>query len=340
MENTTFKKALITGAGGFVGGRLALFLAKKGIEINAMHRPGSVLSSELTTHANIHSTPAELSDLNSLINASKDCDVIFHLAAYAQPWAKNIQTYYEVNVNGTINVLEAAKACNVKRIVVTATAGTFGPQVDDSLITEEIHQTLPPFTEYERTKKIANEKIQDYVATGMDIVTVSPTRIFGPGNLSASNSVTILLEKYMYHGFRFLPGDGRTTGNYAYIKDMVNGLYLAAIKGKSGENYILGGENLTYRELLTAFGKATGIKRKQFPVPLFMMLGAANTMQFLGDKFNIKPAITPPFIRKYMHTWATDISKAKRELGYSITPFHQAIKETANWIKKENANKN
>ena len=335
MANREIKKALITGAGGFVGGQLALFLADKGIEVNAMHRPGSKLRQALAKHPKINSTPANLLDLDSLVFASKDCDYVFHLAAYAQPWAKNMQTYYDVNVDGTINLIEAAKSNKVSRVIVTATAGTFGPQVDDSLITEEINQVLPPFTEYERTKQIANDKIAEYVAHGIDIVTVSPTRIFGPGNLSASNAVTKLLEKYMYNGFRFLPGDGRTSGNYAYIKDMINGHYLAAIKGKTGENYILGGENKTYIELMTVFGEVSGIKRSPVGIPLFIMLSAANVMQFMGDKFGVKPAVTPPFIRKYMHTWATDISKAKRELGYTVTPFKVAMQETANWVKAE-----
>ncbi len=335
MNNTDIKKVLITGAGGFVGGQLALFLADKGIEVNAMHRPGSMLKPELANHTKINSVTANLIDLESLVKASSNCAIIFHLAAYAQPWAKDMQTYYDINVGGTINVLEAAKANNVTRVVATATAGTFGPQIDDSLITEEIKQTLPPFTEYERTKQIANEKIQEYVKNGMDIVTVSPTRVFGPGNLSASNAVTKLLEDYMYKGFRFVPGDGRTAGNYAYISDIINGHYLAAINGKTGENYILGGENMTYRELLVAFGAATGIIRKPIAIPLTIMLGAANTMQFLGDKFGIKPKITPPFIRKYMHTWATDVSKAKNQLGYTVTPFKDAIKETADWINSQ-----
>lgn len=332
------KRVLITGAGGFVGGQLALFLADKDIEVNAMHRPGSKLSTRLNNHPKIHSTPANLIDLDSLILACKDCDHIFHLAAYAQPWAKDMSTYYDVNVGGTINVLTAAQTNKVKRIVITATAGTFGPQVDDSLITEEIKQVLPPFTEYERTKQIANEKIKDFLGKGMDIVTVSPTRIFGPGELSASNAVTKLLEKYMYNGFRYLPGDGTTSGNYAYIKDMINGHYLAAVHGKSGENYILGGENMTYKELLKIFGEVTNISRKPIGIPLSIMLVASKTMQFLGDNFGLKPAVTPPFIRKYMHSWATDISKAKNELGYTVTPFPIAIKETADWIKTKHTN--
>lgn len=335
MENREIKKALVTGAGGFVGGQLALFLANKGIEVNAMHRPGSTLKSTIANHPKINSAPANLLDLDSLISVSKGCDYVFHLAAYAQPWAKNMQTYYDVNVDGTINIIEAAKANKVTRIIVTATAGTFGPQVDDSLITEDINQVLPPFTEYERTKQIANEKIAEFVSQGVDIVTVSPTRIFGPGNLSASNAVTKLLEKYMYSGFRFLPGDGKTSGNYAFIKDMINGHYLAAIKGRSGENYILGGENMTYIELFSRFGEVTGIKRSPIAVPFFIMLSTANVMQFLGDKLGIEPAVTPPFIRKYTHTWATDISKAKRELGYTVTPFRTAVKVTADWIKQE-----
>lgn len=332
MENSKLKKVLITGAGGFVGGQLATFLTQKGIEVNAMHRPGSTLNPTLSNNPLIHSTPANLVDLESLVNASKDCDVIFHLAAYAQPWAKDMNIYYDVNVGGTINILEAAKANNVSRVVVTATAGTFGPQVDDSLITEKINQILPPFTEYERTKQIANDKVQEYVSEGMNIVTVSPTRVFGPGELSTSNAITRLLEKYIYKGISILPGDGRTTGNYAYIKDMINGHYLAAIKGKTGENYILGGENMTYRELMTSFGIASDIKRKSISLPLSIMLAASKVMQFLGNTFGITPVITPKFVKKYVHNWATDISKAKRDLGYTVTPFTIALKETTDWI--------
>lgn len=335
MELSQIKKALVTGAGGFVGGQLALYLAKKGIEVNAMHRPGTSLNSELSANPKIHSAPANLLDLESLVEASKECNLIFHLAAYAQPWAKNPQTYYDVNVGGTINLLEAAKANNVNRIVVTATAGTFGPQIDDSLITEEIKQILPPFSEYERTKLIANEKVREYVEKGMDIVIVSPTRVFGPGELSASNAVTKLLEKFMFNGFRFTPGDGSTTGNYAYVQDMINGHYLAALHGRTGENYILGGENLSYEEMLDVFGEVNNIKRSSIGVPIPIMLGASKVMQFLGDKFGITPAVTPPFIRKYTHNWSTDITKAKSELGYTVTPFKQAIAETAEWIKSK-----
>jgi farnesol dehydrogenase len=137
----------------------------------------------------------------------------------------------------------------------------------------------------------------------------------------------------MFNGFRFVPGNGSTTGNYAYVKDMINGHYLAALHGKIGENYILGGENLSYNEMLAAFGEVVKIPRKPIGVPFSLMLGTSKIMKFLGDKFGMTPPVTPPFIRKYTHNWSTDISKAKNDLGYTVTPFKQAVEETAEWLK-------
>lgn len=333
MDTISIKKALITGAGGFIGGQLALFLVNKGIHVNAMYRQGSTLSSTLMQHPNITPVPANLLDYHSLVQAGKGCDFVFHLAAYAQPWAKNKQTYYDINVTGTNNVLDAAKINGARRVVVTATAGTFGPQIDDSLINEDIQQIHPPFSEYERTKLISNRNVNTYINQGMDIVIVSPTRVFGPGELSASNAVTKILKRFIYGNYRFMPGNGNTIGNYAYIKDVINGHYLSAIKGRKGENYILGGENLSYREMLIIFGEVVNKKIKPNGIPIPIIMVVSKVMLFFGNTLGITPLITPPFVRKFTHKWATDISKAKNELGYTVTSFKEAIHETLDWIK-------
>ncbi len=327
------ERVFITGARGFVGQRLAAYLADKGIVVKAMHRPGSNLPEKLAGHKNIEPVAADITDENSLKGAMEGCDTVFHLAAFAKPWARDMQVFYRINVLGTENVMNAALESGVKRVVNTSSAGTFGPQVDQRPVTEDIEQVLPPFTEYERTKKIATEKAFAFNDKGMEVVAVSPTRVFGPGELSVSNSVTRIVWKYITGGFRFLPGNGKSIGNYVFVEDVVEGHYLAALNGRPGENYILGGDNLSYVEMFDRIARASGIRRKMIPVPLGLMMAAAGTMEFLANNFGIEPAITPPFIRKYMHNWGTDVSKAKNELNYSYKTFDESLRITIDWLK-------
>ncbi len=325
------KTILITGASGYVGGRLIQAIDPTKYRVIALYS-NTPLPKHLTKLPHVSPLQVNLTNPDQVKRALIGVDQVFHLAAYAKMWAKNPSTFYRVNVEGTQWLLDAAVMHGVERVVFTSTAGTFGPQTSSTPISENTQPTAPPFTEYERTKSLALDMAFSYTNT-LDVIAVSPTRVYGPGTMSQSNAVTHILERYRKGRFRFLPGNGKSIGNYAYVDDVVNGHLLALSKGKSGENYILGGENLSFVDLFTLMGEVTGNPRSVFPLPLPLLNASAQFMDWRATKFGMEPAILPEFVKKYMHHWETDISKAKRELGYEVTPALEALGITFNWIQ-------
>ncbi|MDR9399567.1 NAD-dependent epimerase/dehydratase family protein [Salibacter sp.] len=331
----TEKINFITGGRGYLGGNLATELTKRGEFVKLLNRPGSSVPDYLTTNPKIEIVSGDILDRESLSEHTKNVDAIYHLAAFAKPWAKDNATYFQVNVIGTTNVLEAAYHNEVKNIVITSSAGTFGPQKDEKLI-DESFSPQNHFTEYESTKQRSINESLKFIDRGLDIKFVSPTRVFGPGALSISNAVTRLIMQYWQGKFRFMPGDGYSTGNYAFINDVVDGHIAAQEKGKSGHNYILGGENISYREFFNYLAEQKGKSHKMIKLPIRLMVKVARGMELAAETTGKPPLITPGFAKKYMHNWGTDLSKAKNEIGYEVTPFKKALTETVNWLKAEN----
>lgn len=334
------KTILITGAGGYLGGELA----KKHIELEPDVRVKCMIHSGKAIHPVIESLPncewfhGDINHPETFEQQMEGVDEVYHLAAYARVWNRDFSVFERINVEGTRNVLEKAIEQKVKKVVVTSTAGTFGPQQDERLITEEINQPKEHFTEYERTKFKAYQMALKYTQQ-IPVVFVSPTRVFGPGALSVSNAVTKVIHKYAYTGFRFMPGDGEKMGNYVFIEDIVNGHILAMKHGRNGENYILGGENLSYRQMFDVIGEVNGRRKKMIGVPIDLLMLGARFMKFKADVFKQEPLILPTFARKYLHDWGTDVSKAVHELNYTFTPFKEGVKKTLKWMDESGLSK-
>ncbi len=188
-------------------------------------------------------------------------------------------------------------------------------------------------TDYETTKQECEHLCFEFCNKGLDVVIVNPPRVFGPGFLSKSNSVTLLIKKYIKGTWRIIPGTGKQIGNYAYIGDVVNGHILAMENGTPGEKYILGGTNISYNDFFELLAEVSGKKYKLFHLPFPIMLRVSKFELFMAETFGKPPLITPPWIKRYLQNRLLSSQKAVNELNYTITPLDEAIAKTIKWLK-------
>ena len=323
------KKIFVTGATGFIGQKLARRLADEGNQVVALIRTKA--KSKDLEHEKLSFVEGDLFNLTALEIGRRKAHQVYHLAAFASVWAKD-NTFAKVNINGTINILDTAKKMKVKKILVTSTAGVIGPAIDGP-VNEESQRKVDFFTDYERTKYESELKIKEYVSQGQHVVIVNPTRVYGPGPLNVSNSVTKLIKQYTEGKWKFIPGDGMSTGNYVYVEDVIEGHILAMEKGVAGERYLLGGEDASYYELFDKIAEVGGKKYKLYNIPLGILLVFGKIQLFLAETFGRPPLITPGWVRKYLYKWSVSSSKAQKELGYKFTPLSEGVQRTVDWIR-------
>jgi nucleoside-diphosphate-sugar epimerase len=324
----------VTGGTGFIGENLIKRLLQDGHTIHAIYR-----SEKKKNDLNLPQVKwfkGDITSVESLEKAMEGCQQAYHIAGYAVAWEEAPGYFHKYNVEGTRNVLEAALKKNIQKIVFTSTAGVYGPSLNNKIITEETQSAVPYFTGYEASKAEAEKLIQDFIqTTGLPVVIVNPTRVFGPGSLSQSNSVTLMINQYLEGKWHFIPGNGKAIGNYVFIDDVVNGLVLAMEKGKGGEKYIFGGENVSYNQFFDTVQKISNQKYLLIHVPVFLMNFIASCLIGLNKIFpRFIPPLTPAHVKKYTYNFEISCDKAIRELGYSITPFEEAIRKTVNFYKK------
>ena len=329
-------KVFITGATGFIGIHLAKTLAASGHTVHALYRSEKKLA-PLADITNIILFKGDITEPESLEKAMNGCEQVYHVAAFADVWAKDPSIIYKLNVEATKNIFKIAQKLEIQKIVFTSTAGVYGPSLKGE-VTEMTSRSLDFFVEYERTKFIAEEKAREYVNKGLDIVIVNPTRVYGPGLLSKSNSVTLMIKQFSEGKWRIIPGNGKSIGNYVFVEDVVKGHLLAMEKGKSGENYILGGSNASYIEFFDILRDLTGRKHKLFKLPLFIMLCSAHTMMLITKIFGKPPLITPALVRKFNYQWDVSSKKAETELGYTITTLKEGMQSVLEWVKTKKYN--
>ncbi len=322
-------KVFVSGATGFIGIQLVKRLVHEGHIVHALYRSQS--KADLIKHQNIILFKGDILDTVSLERAMADCDEAYHTAAFAGVWAKDPSVIFRLNVEGALNVIETAGKHGVRRVVLTSTAGILGPSQG-----EAVHESSPApesfFTDYEASKFQLEQQVLGRIENNPEVVVVNPTRVYGPGYLSESNGVTKMIKQYVEGKWKLIPGDGRSSGNYVYVEDVVSGHLLAMQKGLPGERYVLGGENISYNQLFEFVREASGVRHRLFKIPLWIMLAAAGVMKFISLISGRPPLIVPDLVRKFNHNWFVSSQKAREDLGYQSTDARSGIIQTVQWI--------
>lgn len=317
-------RVLVTGATGYVGGRVAAYLVASGHAVSALVRPGR----EPHLPAGCRPVPGDILDSGALRRALAGCDAVVHLAAMVRRWARDPGVFDRVNVEGLACVLRAAGEAGTERIVYTSTIVALGP-TDGEVRDEAAERTDFRFhTDYERTKWLADRLAREKAAAGLPIVRVYPGVIYGPGASTQGNLLGATLRAYADRRLRTRLGRGDLRICYAYIEDVARGHLRALETGSAGAGYILGGENATQDELFSILGDITGIEPPALRIPYWAAETAGRILRLGAALTGLQPAITDGIVSTFRHEWAYDSGRAVRELGYRITPLREGLRAT------------
>jgi dihydroflavonol-4-reductase len=274
----------------------------------------------------------DLRDRPSLDQALDGCDVLFHAAASYTFWARNPGVVYETNVQGTENILTAALARGIKKIVYTSTESTIGMDKNGCLGCEQIDakdSDLPG--DYKKSKYLAEKLGRKMCRAGLPLVVVNPTVPVGPYDVKPTPTGQFIVD--FLNGR--MPAYVNTGLNLVNVEDVARGHILALEKGRVGERYILGNRNLTYREIMGILEEITHIKAPRLKIPIWLALGTAYTNEFFsGTILRRQPRIPVAAVmaaRRFRHF---DCSKAISELGLPQTPVEEALEKAVRWFRQ------
>ena len=327
-------KVFLTGATGYIGHKLALKAAKEGHQVAALVR--NLRSPHLPRHPGIQFFNGDVTDYSSVAKAMDGCDAVLHCAALTQLWHRDRSLFYRINVMGTRNVLEAALRQGVQKVVFTSSCAVLGPS-HGTPVTEADPRLTPFENDYEISKHKAEALVKEYTSRGLHTVIVAPPRVYGPGLSTKGNPIGKLIRQSLKRKVAFMPAATEVVGNYAFVDDVVDGHFLALEKGRSGEKYILGGENLSYRRFFDTLAEASGKKLIIVTVPVVVLKFWATAVAGAGFIFRRHTHLSPKVVKRLMQDRAVSSEKAVRELGYQVTPFRRGIELTIRDLWKTGA---
>ncbi len=325
-------KILITGATGYIGNNLANTLANMGNKVHAIVRSDS--AKRLLQHPNITLFKGDILDKDSLVTAMKGCQQVYHTAAKVGLDIKNYPDFHNVNVEGTQNVIDAILETGIEKTVFTSTCSVIGPSYNHPL-NEKNSPTAKITNAYDLTKKLSEDIIFQEATKGMNAVIVSPSKIYGPGNISHSLTANAVINMFLKKKITLIPSPGTYRVSFAYIDDIINGHLLAMEKGKSGEKYILGGVNISYQEFFNQIRAISSCNGHiiHFSKNTFKALAL---LQLLNYKITgASPLFTAKSIDYIFNNYVFSSDKAIEELGYKITPLEEALKQTIHFLKNQ-----
>ena len=322
-------RAFVTGGTGFIGSSVVRVLLDRKFHVRTLCRSGS--DRKNLEGLDVEIVEGDLRDLKSLRRGIEGCELVFHVGALYSFWVRPAGVIYEVNIDGTRNVLDAAADAGVERIVYTSSVAALGLHDNDTPSDETTPTRLDQIVgDYKKTKYLAEQVALDY-AHELPIVIVNPSFPVGPRDIKPTPTGRTILDFLN----RKMPAYVETGMNIVDVEDVALGHWLAAEKGTIGERYILGGENVTMKAMLDLLADITGLPAPRFRVPYYPILA----LSYLNAAFctlvpRFTPRMTPETIRMSSHTMYFDPSKAVRELGFPQTPAREALEKAVAWFRK------
>jgi dihydroflavonol-4-reductase len=319
----------LTGASGFVGGHLLRTLEGEGEKVRCLVRSGS--SQRNFENSAAERVEGDLRDAESVARAMDGCEIVFHCAADYRLFARRPTEVYASNVDGTRHILEAASRQGVRRVVYTSTVGTLGPMADDSAADETSRVGLEDMVgHYKRSKYLAKQVALEWAGRGLPVVIVHPSAPVGEGDHKPTATGKIVLDFLR----RRMPAYVRTGLNLVDVRDVARGHLLAAERGGDGEEYILGGRNMTLEEILGVLGSITGLRPPRLRLPHWLPLSLAAVDTALSRVLPREPWLALEALQLARHMMFFDNSKAVRELGYAPGPVEEALRRAVGWYRE------
>lgn len=323
-------KAFVTGATGFVGSHVARLLTQQGAELRLLVRPTSKLDNIRDLRAD-HVT-GDLRDPASLKSAMSGCDYVFHVAADYRLWAPDPREMYASNVEGTRALLAAAQQSGVKRVVYCSSVATMGFNDQAIPVKESDPVSLAAMIgHYKRSKFMAEQLALEAGNQGQNVVVVNPTTPIGEADIKPTPTGRIILDFLK----RKFPAYVDTGLNLADVHEVARGHILAMERAKPGERYILGGEDLTLKQLLDQLAALTGLPSPTTKVPHSVAYAFACFDElFTGKLLGKEPRATREAVKMGRKKMFASSEKAVRDLGYKALPIGSALQRAIDWFKQ------
>lgn len=322
-------RVLVTGATGFVGSHVAQLLCAQGAQVRLLVRPTSRMENIADLKAD--RVTGDLRDPDSLKKATRGCDFVFHVAADYRLWVRDPEEMYRSNVEGTRAIIRAAQENNVRRVIYTSSVATMGFTTTGHIADETSPVTLEDMVgPYKRSKFMAEEIALEAGRSGASVVVVNPTTPIGDQDIKPTPTGRIIVDFLK----RKFPAYVDTGLNVVDVKDVARGHLLAMEKAVPGERYILGGENLTLKQILDQLSALTGLPSPTMKVPHAVALGFAVFDQFFtGTIMRKEPRATIDAVRMGRKKMFASSAKAERELGYKAGPVDDALRRAISWFQ-------
>ena len=323
--------SLVTGATGFVGSAVVRRLLDVGHEVRVLVRADSNRAN--LKGLKIQVAEGDLRDRLSLDQAVTGCDALFHVAADYRLWSLRPKDLYDSNVDGSLNIVSAAADAGVARIIYTSSVATLGVNADGTPATEQASARLEQMVgHYKRSKFIAERELRKYaLRQRLSMVIVNPSTPIGPRDIKPTPTGRVILQAAAGR----MPAYVNTGLNIVHVEDVADGHLLAYEKGKVGERYILGGEDMTLQSILAEVAQLSGRRFAKVKVPRLLVLPLAYLSQGWARfrRSKTEPLLTVDGLRMSQKMMFFSSEKARRQLGYAPRPARAALQDAVDWFK-------